>query len=75
MQGIMKADHKFYKKQGIYDFPQKQNTRILQMKLIGLLMSLPFAKNKMKGKMNEYIIEPYKKVIECAVPEAKRSPY
>jgi len=38
-------------------------------------LSLPFAKKKMKGKMNEYIIEPYKKVIECAVPEAKRSPY
>ncbi len=74
MQGIMKADHKFYKKHGIYNFPQKQNTKILQMKLIGLLISLPFAKKKIKSKMNEYIIRPYKKVIECAVPEAKRSP-
>ena len=24
MQGLMKADHKFYKQHGIYDFPQKQ---------------------------------------------------
>ncbi len=24
MQGLMKADHRFYKQHGIYDFPQKQ---------------------------------------------------
>ena len=28
MQGLMKADHKFYKEHGIYDFPQKQKKRI-----------------------------------------------
>lgn len=64
MQGMMKADHKFYKKNGIYDFPQKQKGKIIQMKLIGSLMSLPSIQKKMKGKMNEYIITPYKKVID-----------
>lgn len=24
MQGMMKADHQFYKEHGIYDFPRKQ---------------------------------------------------
>lgn len=37
MQGMMKADHKFYKTHGIYDFPQKEKKRILQMKLVGAL--------------------------------------
>lgn len=41
MQGLMKADHKFYKQQGIYDFPQKQKKRILQMKLVGTLLAVP----------------------------------
>ena len=41
MQGMMKADHKFYKEHGIYDFPQKQKKRILQMKLVGALISVP----------------------------------
>ena len=66
MQGMMKADHKFYKANGIYDFPQKQKKRILQMKLVGTLIAIPSVQKKMKGKMNKYIIEPYKKVVEQA---------
>lgn len=64
MQGLMKADHKFYKTHGIYDFPQKQKKRVLQMKFIGLLLSIPSVQKKTKGKMNKYILEPYKKIIE-----------
>lgn len=64
MQGMMKADHKFYKENGIYDFPQKKKLKILQMKIIGTLMSMPLVQKKMKGKMNDYILMPYKKVIE-----------
>ncbi|MDY3014227.1 MAG: hypothetical protein SOR61_03360 [Evtepia sp.] len=66
MQGLMKADHKFYKVNGIYDFPQKQKKRIVQMKLVGALLSLPSAQKKMKGQMNRYIIAPYEKVVQQA---------
>lgn len=66
MQGMMKADHKFYKEHGIYDFPQKQKKRILQMKMVGALISIPSVQKKMKGKMNRYIIGPYQKVVEQA---------
>ena len=66
MQGLMKADHKFYKQHGIYDFPQKQKKRILQMKLVGILMAIPSMQGKMKGRMNQYIIGPYEKVVEQA---------
>lgn len=55
MQGMMKADHKFYKEHGIYDFPQKQKKRILQMKLVGTLIAIPSVQKKMKGQMNQYI--------------------
>lgn len=66
MQGMMKADHKFYKAHGIYDFPQKQKKRILQMKLVGALIAIPSVQKKMKGQMNQYIIGPYQKVVEQA---------
>ncbi len=66
MQGMMKADHKFYKANGIYDFPQKQKKRILQIKLVGALISIPSVQRKMKGQMNQYIIGPYEKVIQQA---------
>ena len=53
-----------YKKHNIYDFPQKQRGRMLQMKLAGYLMSIPSVQKKMRGKMNQYILMPYKKVID-----------
>ena len=66
MQGMMKADHKFYKSHGIYDFPQKQKKRIVQMKLVGALIAIPSVQKKMKGQMNQYIIGPYQKVVAQA---------
>lgn len=71
MQGLMKADHKFYKAHGIYDFPQKQKKRILQMKLVGTLISIPSVQKKMKGQMNQYIIGPYQKVVADAAQPQK----
>ena len=62
----MKADHRFYKEHGIYDFPQKQKKRILQMKLVGAMMAVPSVQRKLKGQMGLYIIGPYEKVIEQA---------
>lgn len=69
MQGLMKADHQFYKAHGIYDFPQKQKKRILQMKLVGALMAIPSVQKKAKGKMTQAIIGPYEKVIQQAKGE------
>lgn len=66
MQGLMKADHKFYKAHGIYDFPQKQKKRILQMKLVGALMAVPSVQRRARGKMTQAMIGPYQKVVEQA---------
>lgn len=64
MQGMMKADHKFYKKHGQYDFPQKKWPTMLKMYLVGGLISNPKIKAKMGNAMNEGMIAPYKKVLE-----------
>ena len=39
MQGMMRADHKFYKSHNQYDFPQKKCGTMLKMYLVGMLMS------------------------------------
>ena len=64
MRGMMKADHNFYKKNGIYDFPQKSKGTVIKMYLVGALISSPKIKGKMGNSMNEGMIAPYKKVIE-----------
>ena len=66
MQGLMKADHKFYKKHGIYDFPQKQKKRIWQMRLVGTLLAIPSVQKAAKGRMTEAMVAPYQKVVDQA---------
>ncbi len=63
MRGMMRADHKFYKKQGIYKtFPQKQKGRALKMYLVGMLLSNEKILAKMGSKMNEGMLAPYEKM-------------
>ena len=64
MQGMMKADHQFYKQHGQYDFPQKKKGTLVKMYLVGALLSSPKIKAKMGNKMNEGMIMPYKKLLE-----------
>ncbi len=64
MQGMMKADHKFYKAHGQYDFPQKKRGMMLKMYLVGALLGNPKLKAKMGNAMNEGMIAPYKKLLE-----------
>ncbi len=66
MQGMMKADHKFYKAQGQYDFPQKQWKRMLLMYLVGGMLANEKIKAKMGNSMNEGMLMPYKKVLDSA---------
>ncbi len=64
MRGIMVADHKFYKKHGIYDFPQKQKGTLIAMLLVGGLMNNPKLRDKLGGKITEGMVAPYKKVLD-----------
>ncbi len=64
MQGMMKADHKFFKSHGQYDFPQKKRGTLIKMYLVGSLISNPKVKAKLGNKMNEGMIGPYKKIVD-----------
>ena len=64
MQGFMKADHKFFKSHGQYDFPQKKKGMMIKMYLVGVLISNPKIKAKMGNAMNEGMLMPYKKMFE-----------
>lgn len=61
---MMKADHKFYKQHGQYDFPQKKRPMMWKMYLVGALLSSPKILSKMGNQMNEGMLAPYKKVLE-----------
>ncbi len=63
MRGMMKEDHRFYKKHGFYDFPQKEVGTIAGMYLVGAMMNSRYAKSH-GNLMTTGMLMPYKKVIE-----------
>lgn len=71
MRGMMRADHKFYKRQGIYDFPQKKWADSLKMYFVGALLSNEKIPSKMGNKMNEGMLMPYEKLFAKLGSEGK----
>ena len=64
MQGMMRADHKFYKSHGQYDFPQKKWPMMLKMYMVGSLLANEKLKSKMGNVMNDGMLMPYNKLLE-----------
>ncbi len=64
MRGMMKADHKFFKSHGQYDFPQKNPGRIALMYLVGAMQSNPKLQKKLGSKMTEGMLMPYNKLLD-----------
>lgn len=71
MQGFMKADHKFYKEHGQYDFPQKKFGTMLAMYMVGGLMASPAMKGKGAKQMRDGMLAPYQKVLAKAKKDKK----
>ena len=64
MRGLMREDHRFYKKHGFYDFPQKKRATVLGMYLVGGMMKNKKLSKKLGSRMTEGMVLPYKKVLE-----------
>ena len=64
MRGMMRADHRFFKSHGQYDFPQKKWKTSMMMYLVGWMMGSRKLRAKMGDKMSEGMIAPYKKILE-----------
>lgn len=59
MRGMMRADHKFFKAHGQYDFPQKKWKQSLMMYMVGWMMHSRKLKSRMGDKMTEGMMKPY----------------
>ena len=64
MGGLMKADYKFYKKHGFFDFPQKKRGTKIAMIFLGAIVNNKKIKAKMGNAMTEGMLMPYKKVLK-----------
>ena len=70
MQGLMREDHRFYKKHGFYkDFPQRHRGKIAAMYLVGGLMNNPRLSKKLGSNMTKGMLMPYESILKKAKPE------
>ncbi len=69
MRGLMREDHKFYKKNKLYNFPHLQKKAIIQGYFFGFLMKSKKIQRKILPGLIQGMIKPYQKVIADAVIE------
>ena len=60
----MREDHRFYKKHGFYDFPQKRVGRIAAMYAVGAMMNNETLRKKAGNRMTEGMVMPYEQVLK-----------
>ena len=70
MQGLMREDHRFYKKHGFYkDFPQRHRGKIAAMYLVGAMMNKPALRKKLGGNITRGMLMPYENALKKMKPE------
>jgi hypothetical protein len=62
MRAIFRADHVYYKKHGLYDFPQNDYLRRIQTTFLSLVLSFPPARKKAEQEMKQHMTAPFAKV-------------
>ncbi len=66
---VFQADHRYYKKEGIYDFPQKKRLNNLFTSFLVLLTRIPSLRKKIQRELTKQMLYPYRKVLENAGKE------
>jgi hypothetical protein len=64
MRGMMRADHKFFKSHGQYDFPQKKWSTSMKMYLVGWMMNNKKVRSRLGNKINEGMVAPYESLLQ-----------
>ncbi len=64
LQVVFKADHKAYKKSGVYDFPQKRLARNIFVRIMWLVTGIPWIYKKMMKNFKKFMIMPYLRVLK-----------
>ena len=65
MRVAFQADHRAYRRQGIYDFPQYDYRTRAQNALFGLLLRIPRVRREFQKQIKTGMIAPLKKVVDA----------
>jgi multimeric flavodoxin WrbA len=62
MRAVFKADHRHYRQNGLYDFPQNNYLKRIRTSLFSLFLSLPPVRNEAIRNMKKHMIQPFERV-------------
>ena len=65
---VFQADHRYYKKHGWYNFPQKKIGLRLLNPILSLLFRIPAIRRSFNEKVNTEMIKPLEEVVEKETP-------
>jgi hypothetical protein len=61
---VFRADHRAYRKLGVYDFPQRRIGRRILVALGWLITGFPAIRERFPRMIKKQMIRPYRKVLE-----------
>jgi len=64
MRGLVRADHLYYRRHGLYDFPQQDHRRTLFNWTMAAMMTLPWTRRWLMENMNKLKIAGLRKIVE-----------
>jgi NAD(P)H-dependent FMN reductase len=64
MRGIMRADHAYYRREGLYDFPQRDLGRTVFNGFMTVMMWIPWTRRWTLRKMGEFKLTQIRKIVE-----------
>jgi len=64
VRGLMQEDHRFYKRHGLYDFPQRQIGKMLTYALTGIALRSKRVRKQASARMREAMLKRYDRLIE-----------
>jgi multimeric flavodoxin WrbA len=63
---VFQADHRFYAKHGVYDFPQKKYKTRVVVAMMMLLTKIPRFREEFRRRTKAEMVKPYQKLVERA---------
>ncbi len=72
MRAIFKADDRYYRQHGLYDFPTRDYAQRIGVRATSLMMGIPSVRRDVVKNMPTYMIQPLQKAIESSRVLAER---
>ncbi|MGD0565850.1 MAG: NAD(P)H-dependent oxidoreductase [Candidatus Goldiibacteriota bacterium] len=70
---VFRADHRVYKKTGVFDFPQNKPFKNFMLAVMSGIIGIPWVTKKVTGNFKKIMIMPYRGVIKLKIRDAKEA--